>query len=621
VNLKLIFIFIFSVSFYFSQNEMSKWYFGNSAALDFLASPVSTISNSNMNTVEGSTSIADVAGNLLFYTNGYEVWDKNNNILSNGQNLSGHPSTTQSAFVVKKPGSNNLYYIFTQGVVNSQGALAYSIIDMSLSSGTGSVIIKNDTIELQMTEKLTGTLHCNGKDFWILAHKSNTNEFYAYLLTSAGLNTTPVISAVGSVHGPGNSSNIAPFQGYLKISPTGKKIGLAFGAQNGVLELADFNPASGVVTNALTLGAYTSVYGCEFSPDGTKFYGAYLTVSTPPIPDSHLLQWDLCSGSNSAIIASQTSIATASSVNISAMQLGLNGKIYLAMASKQYIGIINNPNVSGTACNFVQNGISLGSAFCSSGLPNLPGSFFKDRGVLGYSVSCNSTNFDFMAPNYCLGVTQLLSSVSWSFGDPSAGSANTSTLTNPSHTYSANGSYTVKLILNYDCSSDTLKQIININVPNISTNGKTIICSKEKTILTASGANTYTWSTGLNTASISLTPSLTTVYTVVGTNSTNLCTGTKVVTVTVNPCTSIFEDSESVSLIKIYPNPNKGEFKIETSQKHTQITIYDHLGKQVYSALVNETKQIDLKELAAGIYFVKAEHDGKVNYTKLILSN
>ena len=64
------------------------------------------------------------------------------------------------------------------------------------------------------------------------------------------------------------------------------------------------------------------------------------------------------------------------------------------------------------------------------------------------------------------------------------------------------------------------------------------ICSGASSDLTASGANTYNWSTGENTDSITVTPTSTTTYTVTGTSAEE-CTGTKTVTVTVNPTPTV----------------------------------------------------------------------------------
>src|SRR5688500_2612049 len=97
------------------QKEYSQWYFGNKAGIDFLASPPGPLTNGAMNTMEGTACISDSLGNLLFYTNGESIWNKNHMIMANGTGLTGHVSTTQSALIVKKPGSQHLFYVFTQG--------------------------------------------------------------------------------------------------------------------------------------------------------------------------------------------------------------------------------------------------------------------------------------------------------------------------------------------------------------------------------------------------------------------------------------------------------------------------------------------------------------------------
>ncbi len=74
------------------------------------------------------------------------------------------------------------------------------------------------------------------------------------------------------------------------------------------------------------------------------------------------------------------------------------------------------------------------------------------------------------------------------------------------------------------------------------------ICSGASSVLTAGGANTYNWSTGENTDSITVTPTSTTTYTVTGTNAEG-CYNTATVTITVNP-------SPSTPIIsQIYENP------------------------------------------------------------------
>lgn len=103
-------------------------------------------------------------------------------------------------------------------------------------------------------------------------------------------------------------------------------------------ELYDFDNTTGVVSNSLglaisnfTLNNWWGGYGCEFSPDGTKFYGSRLWSG---VYNNYggIFQWDLCAGSPTAIVASQTAIATATvNTNLfSSMQLAPDGKIYIS---------------------------------------------------------------------------------------------------------------------------------------------------------------------------------------------------------------------------------------------------------------------------------------------------
>ncbi len=63
-------------------------------------------------------------------------------------------------------------------------------------------------------------------------------------------------------------------------------------------------------------------------------------------------------------------------------------------------------------------------------------------------------------------------------------------------------------------------------------------CPGQAVIILATGASSYSWSTGAGTYSISVTPSVTTSYTVTGTTMPN-CKGTMIITQTVVACTGI----------------------------------------------------------------------------------
>jgi hypothetical protein len=88
----------------FSQKQASIWYFGAYAGLDFTAGYPAVLTNSALITEEGSATIADREGNLLFYTDGVTVYNRLHQVMLNGLNLWGNYSTTQT-LIVPQPGN------------------------------------------------------------------------------------------------------------------------------------------------------------------------------------------------------------------------------------------------------------------------------------------------------------------------------------------------------------------------------------------------------------------------------------------------------------------------------------------------------------------------------------
>jgi len=151
----------------------------------------------------------------------------------------------------------------------------------------------------------------------------------------------------------------------------------------------------------------------------------------------------------------------------------------------------------------------------------------------------NATQFTDLSTcvNSGMGVTW-----SWTFGD-----GGTSTLQNPSHTYPASGTYTATLTVTDIATSTvyTISHTVTVRAkPTVSVNSPTI-CQGQSAILTASGAFTYTWSTGGFGSTITVSPSTTTSYTVTGTNIFG-CTNTAVSTVTVSPNPTVTVNSATI---------------------------------------------------------------------------
>ena len=377
--------FIFLLSLHLSYAQLGKeawhWQFGLNAAMDF-SSGTPVTGTSAIWVDGGSASISDPnTGQLLFYTDGMQVWDKNNNQMPNGFGMmSGLPGTnqnaTQAALIVPKPGSPAIYYVISadQGGEISypnfpNRGVHYSIVDMGLNGGLGDVTTKNILLTPPpTTEKLTAIRHCNGNDYWIIDHPFNSNTFNAYLLTSSGLSLNPVASNVGTVQS-NLSGKYYETSGYMKASPNGKKLACAFDVLSmNFIELFDFDNATGIVSNAIKIPyilpyyIQDGVYSVAFSPDNSKLYATDWLVG--------LWQYDLSSNNASTITNSQTTIYGYYPCYLEAAQLGPDGKIYISMSDNK-LSVINNPNALGLACNFQLNAITLpAGATAESGLPN-----------------------------------------------------------------------------------------------------------------------------------------------------------------------------------------------------------------------------------------------------------
>ena len=146
----------------------------------------------------------------------------------------------------------------------------------------------------------------------------------------------------------------------------------------------------------------------------------------------------------------------------------------------------------------------------------------------------------------------------------------------------------------------------------------TTICVGEGVTLTANGANTYTWSGGINTNSIAVSPSVSTTYSASG-SGTNSCVGRNTLQIIVSECTSINTIASKTS-IKIYPNPNNGEFTIElTNINNSNITITNVLGQIIKTQKAELMNQIDLNAFDKGIYFINVMENNQSVYRGSII--
>jgi gliding motility-associated-like protein len=398
----------------YAQKEGAIWYFGNHAGLDFSGQYPKPLTNGQTNSSEGVASISDKDGKLLFYTDGQTVYNKNHAIMDNGDNLFGNSSSTQSSIIVPKPGSSTEYYIFTvaQAVSefnNNYKGLNYSIVEISANAPLGRVTIKNtqlpQTSNILFTEKLAVVKDKDGQSVWIIAHQFGTWAFYTFKLTNSGITLVDTPSA-GSFHvidkaDPKNTGAT----GYMKTSPRGNLMAVAVEGMK-VFELFNVYIVNNKlnITWIVTLPAGDSQnpqaktgepYGVEFSPSGNFLYGSTRKGGL-------LYQWDITRLDTLAIKNSVKVLREDPTSPCGALQLALNGKIYLAVDKKPYLGVINNPDEQNR--RFMPKGAALFNdeanlkGFSGFGLPNIPSYYFSND--ICFTNTClNDTTIFHLADN------------------------------------------------------------------------------------------------------------------------------------------------------------------------------------------------------------------------------
>lgn len=429
-----------------AQAEYNQWHFGFRATLSFPGGPTAPtlVTGSQMNSGEACAAIADSRGQLLFYTNGIQAWNKLHQPLTNGTALGGYAgsssvtpnSATQGAAIIAKPGSSTEYYIFTVDAAENdlRAGLRYSLVDMSRQGGLGEVVSKATRVPItigdgRLTEKLVIVRHANQRDIWVLVHGWNNNLFYGLLVTSTGISSMPVVSGGGPVH-QGGSGSLPNWNaiGAMKVSPNGRRLALVQ-FRSAPVELFDFNAGTGIVSNPQQLtSVYTySNYGVEFSTNSNLLY----TTSA-----EGLTQYDLLTGQ-------PTSLSNTS--NFGALQLGPDGKIYqVELNDNHRIDVVQQPDQPGLACAYQPaKYVTPAGMNAYLGLPTVlvtppvsPTPLIS-FGVVGTQV-CVGEVSTFTAAVY---PAMPSASISWEFGEPATGPANTAVGLSAQHQYGQAGTY------------------------------------------------------------------------------------------------------------------------------------------------------------------------------------
>lgn len=331
-----------AVEVYGDPNPIANtWYFGNGAGIDFkevdgLPPPPRSITEAHaMDAPEGTATISDQNGDVLFYSDGRTVWNRENGVMPNGTAIGGDSTSAQSVVILPFADDDTQYYVFTTQEVYGENTylLKYSVIDMKEDDGRGDVVVKDITLFARSTERLIGV-----EGAWVVAHEYGNNSFRAYPITADGIGA-PVISSEGSVHSLNDEFS---GQASMKFSADASLIAVALIEGNDdYVELFEFDGMTGEITefdyridlNEGGPALNDQVYDVHFSPGAQKIF-ASLNNRNQASPGGRILEYRIDTLSTEASrLASRTDITQGSGLahNIGAMQTGADGQIYVAV--------------------------------------------------------------------------------------------------------------------------------------------------------------------------------------------------------------------------------------------------------------------------------------------------
>ncbi len=425
----------------------------------------------DMNMAVSNASFCDSLGNLLFYTNGEKIYNKNHKLMQNGNNLVSVGNglgylVTQGSLILPFPNHSQRYFILA--VEDSPtGAWGWKLfsheIDLNEDNGLGKVIDKRHLLvaDTMAWGKLAAVKHANGRDWWFVVPPYFSNKYIVGQLNPAGISVKIEMVGDSIREGLGQAFFTPDGAHYIKTEQT-------YLNQPATITIFDFDRCKGQLSHQrshLVEPAEVDFgMGGAVSSDSRYLY-AFFTEK--------VLQYDLTAAD---IFATETLVGQFDGF-VSGLygsyflfaQSGPDGRIYDAgWTSSYHMHFVKFPRRQGMSCEFVNHGLN-SPVNLSDAIPNHPN---YRLGPLD-GTPCDTLGFDnhplchwrweqedTLSP---LQVTFTdLSSYEpatwhWDFGDGTA-----SQDTSPVHTYLAEGTYTVCLVISNQYSSDTLCRVLHL---------------------------------------------------------------------------------------------------------------------------------------------------------------
>ncbi|MBI1192992.1 MAG: hypothetical protein GC205_07455 [Bacteroidetes bacterium] len=267
-----------------SQGHAANWVFGDGFHIEFdEAGPNVLPFIENYYAFEGASSISTKTGELLFYSNTINIWNREFAPLFNSDTLPYTgliPTTTKSngSLLLPWPGDSLDRYFAFYTMDEAESKIRLSQIDRYLDMGLGGIVDSfkyKDIFGVGVAEQMTAVRHANGRDWWIICRKGQieSNEFIVALHTPLGIDHWELQDA----------GFLAGFAGELVSSKDGSFLALtAIGICPEVpsmIGLFSFDRCEGrvqFIDSILTQSCAEGPYGIVFSADGLSLF--YSTI-------------------------------------------------------------------------------------------------------------------------------------------------------------------------------------------------------------------------------------------------------------------------------------------------------------------------------------------------------
>lgn len=454
-----------------AQNETNNWYFGDFAGIDFNNGGLTLLNDSSMSTPFGCSSMSDSNGDLLFYSNGETVWNKNHEVMTNGTGLNAEITNNQTSLITPDPTDDNAFFILTTKTEDPYPGIYYSKVVFNTANPLGEVTAKNVRVTSSATERISAVHSPETNSIKVVglgkANPISDEEYNAIHVINIGIFGSFPTSNPNLVNTVFTNESFNTKDSVIKFSPNGDYIVIGDNGSFSRVLLYAFDNATNNVTHIQTINAGyiltpIPIEGLEFSADSEIIYFSGNLGSTAYL---HKYIINSTSTLNEKIL-----IDTSQDYRFGALQLASNSKIYMANYTEESpyflnkLSVINYPeeieNIEYEAQRITFNG-----SHSTKGLPNFVTSFFRNRIISENKCVTEELSFS-------LDAFENITSATWNFDDGTTASG-----LNPTHSYTTPGNYNVSAVITVGSKQIELyKEVIAYPIPNIIDNTTIIQC-------------------------------------------------------------------------------------------------------------------------------------------------